>query len=154
MTPLSQLAIQKAKSFIGATEKPPGSNWGHPIQDWLERVKIHTPASWCMAFVYSIFDDAAKELLISNPLVRTGGCLWAWDHAANNRVNGIIQPGDIFIQDHGQGLGHTGIVIVVDRTTLHTIEGNSNNDGSRNGVMVVEHIRLSTDRLMKGYLRY
>lgn len=106
-----------------------------------------------MAFVYSMFDDASKELGIVNPLVKTGGCLWAWNHATANHVK-APQAHDIFIIDHGNGLGHTGMVESVEGNIIHTIEGNSNSDGSRNGVAVVRHSRQVSDPLIIGYLRY
>jgi hypothetical protein len=141
-------ALEIALSQIGQTEKPLGSNWGEPVRSYLKSVGITFPASWCMAFVYWCFDKEA-----GNPLVKTGGVMKAWNDAKQWRV-AIPQPGDIFIMDFGKGLGHTGIVERVDAAFIYTIEGNSNNDGSRNGVEVVRHIRSRKNKLIKGYLRY
>ena len=38
-----------------------------------------------------------------------------------------MPPGSIFIQDHGDGSGHTGFVVSIDANgRLDTVEGNTN----------------------------
>lgn len=146
---LSKSALQTAISQIGKCEQPLGSNWGTPVKDYLKSVGINFPASWCMAFVYWCFEQNSNK---DNPLVKTGGVLHAWN--TEEKIHRVVEPqaGDIFIMDFGKGLGHTGIVESVDGKYVHTIEGNSNSDGSRNGVKVVRHIRLISS--FKGFLRY
>ena len=60
--------------------------------------------------------------------------------------------GDIFIQDHGGGLGHCGIVESLGIGVVHTIDGNTNDTGSREGYEVIRKIRPLHS--IKGYLRY
>lgn len=146
-TSLGQKALKQAITQLGQQEKPLGSNWGHPVQDYLKSVGIGFPASWCMAFVYWCFDQVVNP----NPLVKTGGVLKVWNDAKSNRVTDP-QPGDIFIMDFGKGLGHTGIVEKVDPTFIYTVEGNSNDTGSREGIEVTRKQR--TRKSIKGYLRY
>jgi CHAP domain len=155
MSQLTDLAIQIEQGQIGQTEKPLGSNWGHPVQDYLASVGINFAASWCMAFQYWSFEQAAHQLQIANPLIKTGGVLHAWETAdLSNKVSDNPQPGDIFIMDLGNGLGHTGLVIAVSAGhTLITIEGNGNDTGSREGVEVVKKTRYN-QRPIIGYLRY
>ena len=43
--------------------------------------------------------------------------------------------------DFGKGLGHTGFVERIDGTSIHTIEGNTNDTGSREGYEVCRRIR-------------
>jgi len=109
MSQLSDAALQVAISQIGQKEDPLGSNWGHPVQDYLHSVGISFPASWCMALMYWSFEQAAQELGVANPLYKTGGVLAQWAHTPNNHV-AVAKPGDVFIMDLGKGLGHTGIV--------------------------------------------
>lgn len=151
MSDLSQKTVEVAITQIDQQENPLGSNWGHPVQDYLHSVGIDFPASWCMAFVYWCFSRAAEQLGTLNPLVKTGGVLRAYNEAASHR-QAEPQPGDIFILDFGHGLGHTGIVEKVDGDTLHTIEGNTNDTGSREGIEVCRRIRSA--KKMKGFLRY
>lgn len=152
ITDLANKALQIAVTQIGKEEVPRGSNWGRPVQDYLLRVGINFPASWCMAFMYWCFDEAVKTFPDrANPLVRTAGVLNAWNKALKYR-SAEPKAGDIFIMDFGGGLGHTGIVEVIIDGQLHTIEGNTNDTGSREGYEVCRRIR--DPRKIKGYLRY
>lgn len=149
---LQQKALEIAMTQTGQEEKPRGSNWGEPVKSYLASVGIPFPASWCMAFMYWCFKQAAKELGITTPLIKTGGVLNAWQKAPPSVKVTDPQPGDIFIQDHGHGLGHTGIVERVEGDILHTIEGNTNDTGSREGYEVCGKTRKKESII--GYLRY
>lgn len=149
---LQQKALEIAITQLGEEEKPRGSNWGEPVKSYLAAVGIAFPASWCMAFMYWVFLEAAKQLGIKTPLLKTGGVLNAWQKAPAAVKVTDPQPGDIFIQDHGHGLGHTGIVERVEGDIVHTIEGNTNNNGSREGFAVERKTRKKTSII--GYLRY
>lgn len=151
MSQLTDSALKIAITQIGQEEKPIGSNWGEPVKSYLASVEIDFPASWCMAFVYWCFSEAGRQSGISNPLVRTGGVLNAWSNALAHHQS-IPTTGDIFIMDFGGGHGHTGIVEKVDATYIYTIEGNTNDTGSREGFEVCRRKRLKTT--IKGYLRY
>lgn len=163
MGPLATRALIHASANVGQKEDPEGSNWGFPVSKWLGNVGITEPASWCMAFVYSMFEEAAADLNISNPLYKTGGCLDMWDHCPDNRVT-VPQPGDFFIMDFGNGEGHTGLIEAIDGdpsapTDIHTIEGNSAPPGSpeaqrREGYEVCRHIQNVPNSLIIGYLRF
>jgi hypothetical protein len=154
MTELAQKALNVAISQIGQKENPIGSNWGEPVKSYLASVGIGFPASWCLAYVHWCYDQAAKELGVTNPLPKTGGVLHAWELAnAPHKVTGTPQPGDIFIMNLGHGLGHTGFVEAINSSILHTIEGNTNSDGSRNGYEVERKIRHTVNPII-GYLRY
>ena len=144
---LQKQALAIAITQLGQHENPLGSNWGKPVQNYLKAVNIPFPASWCMAFVYWCFGTE------NNPLIKTGGVLRAWNEADKKyRVVGDPQPGDIFIMNFGKGLGHTGIVEKVDKTFVYTIDGNTNDSGSREGIEVCRKQRLRSK--MVGYLRY
>lgn len=149
---LSSEAIKVAKTQIGKTENPLGSNWGEPVRTYLDSVGIHFPASWCMAFVYWCFNEAAKNKKVVNPLVKTGGVLKAWNNADKSVKFKEPKVGDIFIMDFGKGLGHTGIVVKIDDTYIYTVEGNTNDSGSREGIAVTQKQR--SKKKIKGYLRY
>lgn len=152
-TPISVKALETAKGEIGKCEIPKGSNWGPHVQIYLASVGILEPASWCMAFVFWCFATAAKSLNVQNPLYRTGGVMNQWYNAhSNNKVFEHPQAGDIFIMEFAHGLGHTGIVEAVEGDYIHTIEGNTNEDGSREGYEVARRKRLI--KSIHGFLRY
>ena len=50
-------------------------------------------------------------------------------------------------------MGHTGIVTSVEGGYIHTIEGNSNPEGSSNGIGVFELIRKISS-IQKGFIIY
>ena len=133
---LKSTALQIASSQLGAAENPKGSNWGPAVQKYLASVGINFPASWCMAFVYWCTDQAAKEMGVANPLFKTGGVLMQWQKVPAIMKHKAPQPGDIFIMDFGGGKGHTGFVTGVTGDRIQTIEGNSNDEGSREGYEV------------------
>lgn len=137
--------LEIAQSQIGVQEEPKGSNWGKDVKKYLNSVGINFPASWCMAFVYWCFKEAGL------PAIKTGGVLAAWNKGKQYRVL-TPQPGDVFIMDYGKGLGHTGIIERVVGEDLHTIEGNTNDTGSREGYEVCRRVRHF--KKIKGYLRY
>lgn len=141
--------IEIAIAELGKAEEPKGSNWGTHVQKYLKSVGITFPASWCMAFVYWCVKSAHP-----NPEERglkpTGGVMDQWNSRPALRVS-TPQPGDIFIMDFGKGLGHTGFVEKVEGPNIHTIEGNTNDEGSREGYEVARRVRKISS--CKGFIR-
>lgn len=157
---LADKAIEFAQSQLGVRETG-GPNCGPDVEKYLARVGLGKGYSWCMAFVYWSFDEAAKSLQQANPLVKTGGVLKGWNEAnckkilaKDSKANpSLVKPGQIFIIDHGRGYGHTGIVVEVNGGFIQTIEGNTNNTHSREGVGVFRLTRKIKD-INKGFLEY
>jgi hypothetical protein len=158
-------AIKQAVSRIGVVEDPAFSNRGVEVDKYLRSVSLNPEGnhySWCMAFVYYCFNEAAKTLSQNNPLVKTAGCLDHWNRAKCSKVikadatqnPSLVKPGSIFIIDHGGGSGHTGIVESVSSGFLSTIEGNTNNNGSANGFGVMRLNRRKIGDISKGFLNY
>ena len=143
--------IQVAITQIGQEEVPRGSNWGTKdkpaVIHYLDSVGIDFPASWCMAFVYWCVTKAIPV----NPLIHTGGVLRQWNEINPKHKHATPLPGDIFIMDHGHGLGHTGFVESIEGDVIHTIEGNTNDTGSREGYEVCRRIRKTNT--CKGFIR-
>lgn len=148
----SEKALEVALTQLGVQEVPKGSNKGPQVDVYLKSVGINFPASWCMAFVYWSFNEAAISMSIPNMLAKTGGVLDQWNKRKAKYSVSNPKPGDIFIMDFGGGKGHTGIVKRVDKKNIYTVEGNSNDEGSREGHEVCERLRSLTS--IKGYLRF
>lgn len=138
---LTDRILSVARSQIGYQEEPKGSNWGKHVQKYLASVGISFAAAWCMAFVYWCVNEACKEAGRHNNLIKTGGVLRQWNEIDKSLKSSKPQRGSIFIMDFGHGLGHTGIVEKVEGDIIHTIEGNTNDDGSREGYEVCRRIR-------------
>ncbi len=151
---LPEKSLEIIKSELGKEEIPRGSNWGPHVQKYLARVGIGFPAAWCMALMYWAFDEAAKSMGVVNPMYRTGGVILQWNKSYFKYGKLSPKPGDLFIMDYGKGKGHTGIVEKVEGIWIYTIEGNSNDEGSREGFEVCRLRRSIDSKLIKGYLRF
>lgn len=146
---LAAAALDAARAEIGVREVPPGSNRGPEVDAYLRAVGLDPAAgsfAWCAAFVYWCFGKGAAALGAPNPLPRTAGALALWNggRAAMTRIPAadalarpaLVAPGQIFILSTGGGFGHVGLVEAVDGGVLTTIEGNTNDGGSREGIGV------------------
>lgn len=142
---LKATALSIAVSQLNVRETKGKPNSGPQVDQYLKSVGLGSGYSWCMAFVYWCYNEAAKSLNVKQPLIKTGGVLHQWN-AQQSRFKilpqtastspSLIKPGSIFIMDFGKGMGHTGLVESFDGKLIHTIEGNSNDEGSREGLEV------------------
>lgn len=165
-TSLQSLALQIAQGQVGQAEEPKGSNSGPMVNQYLKATGLQPGYAWCQAFVYWCYNEAAKQLSRSNPLVKTAGVAQCWSETksklkipagAARQDPSILEPGQQFILVFNNGNGHTGLIERVEAgngTLLHTIEGNSNNDGGREGYAVVRHIRKLEDKALAGFIKY
>lgn len=110
--------------------------------------------AWCMGFVQTILDQAFATLgkTFLSLMPKTYSCDVVGEHGKNtgklirnNKLRldpHLIEPGDIFLNVKTPwDWTHTGIIISVDDETIHTIEGNTNDEGSREGFEVCQRIR-------------
>jgi cell wall-associated NlpC family hydrolase len=164
ITAFGDLAVEVlkvARSQVGIMEVPAGSNSGREVNEYLQSVNCGPGNFWCAAFIYWCFQKATVNLGRQNPLVKTAGCLDHWRRTQGAKVlsrqavdnPSSISPGAVFIIDHGQGFGHTGLVAKVEGGMIHTIEGNSNPGGGRNGLGVFNIVR-KINMINKGFIVY
>jgi len=172
---LTKAVIDFATTQINVLENPLGSNRGPSVDEYQLTVGLSLPAhphlnqngwAWCVAFTYFCYKKAAAELGITNPHIKTAGVLDHWSTAktkagvlrvTNSQATAdpsLVKPGALFIIDHGGGLGHSGIVIEVAHGRLVTIEGNTNDGGSRNGIGVFERSARKILEINKGFIDY
>jgi peptidoglycan hydrolase-like protein with peptidoglycan-binding domain len=106
---------------------------GHEGEDFL----------WCAGFVSYVLSQACRDLGQSRPIVSSQSC----DALARDaKEKGIFFPGNTNPQPQAGWLfvrrktandwTHTGLVIAGEPTIFRTIEGNTNDDGSREGYEV------------------
>jgi len=100
--------------------------------------------AWCAFFVELVWQQADLDTeLFSGSVVKT----WENFHKMLGRTQTLnAEVGDIVIwQTYRNGkprwTGHTGVVVGIDRGKLITVEGNTNNDGSREGIEVALKVR-------------
>jgi len=149
---LQEKALEIAASQIGVEEAPGHKNTGKQVEQYLAAVGLGPGFSWCMAFVYWCHSQAEEAMGVKNPMFKTGGVLEQWRQRKDKYRALTPQAGDVFIMDYGNGQGHTGIVEKVEADVIHTIEGNTNDDGSREGYEVCRRTRPRAKIL--GYLRF
>ncbi len=152
MSALALKALAIAKTQLGVQEIPRGSNAGPAVEKYLKSVGLGKGYSWCEAFVYWCYQEASKELGIANPLKKTAGVL---DQLNNSKKYVVQTPqkGDLFIMDFGKGLGHIGFVDDTFIKKFNTVEGNSNDDGSREGYEVCQKPNGRKTNTIKAFLR-
>jgi hypothetical protein len=134
---LSNALIAEAKRYIGVTEQPANSNRGLCIDYWVREAGLDPAGGfpWCAAFVGQIGRQAVGYRW---PAPRTAGVmtLVAWA-AAKGLISKTGAGGDLFVlwSESLQRFAHVGLVTNFNVTTneYDTVEGNTNNDGSREG---------------------
>ncbi len=162
---LGKKVLETAAGQEGVLEKPIGSNSGPEVDQYLASVGLPPGNFWCMAFAYWCFREAAASIGIKNPAIKTGGVLDAWNKARSGGIPtvtcedalndpGKIKPGMIFIMSTGGGYGHTGIVVALRGNVLETIEGNTNKEGSSNGIGVFRRTQRTISSINRGYIDY
>jgi len=166
---LTKAAVDFAGTQVGVIEHPLGSNRGPEVDEYLRAVGLD-PASdsfaWCVAFTHFCYLKAAQKIGIGNPHIKTAGVLDHWNKAKTKpNVRRIlhdqavadptlITPGCLFIIDTGGGHGHSGMVLEVANGRLLTIEGNTNDQGSRNGIGVFRRDARKVATINKGFIDY
>lgn len=154
-------AVKVAITQLGVMEEPPGSNKGPMVDQYLASVGLPPGLFWCAAFVYWCFDKAATKTGKKNTLVKTGHVMTHWNKTTGKKITtleavnkpSLIKPGHIFMMNTGGSSGHTGIIEKVDGGFIHTIEGNSNNAGSRNGIGVFR-LQRKISKINRGFIEY
>lgn len=117
--------------------------------------------AWCAGFVSYILQQATNHHGVECPLEYTVSCdhmakdaeasgrLMRWASRTGDDVHPsvVVKPGDVFLLYKGaEDWTHTGIITAVSATSIQTIEGNTNDDGSREGYEVCARTR-SFDKL-------
>lgn len=119
---------------------------------------------WCAGFVSTIYKQTQKILGVQRPIPGSWSCTALANQAmgAGKFAKGEdlwskdIKPGSLFVrrkkrQDgtyFGDAWEHTGIIVEDLRTKnlIRTLEGNTNDNGSREGFEVCEHILRRDNR--------
>jgi hypothetical protein len=156
---ISEKALEIAITQLGVRENG-SSNSGKEVNQYLKSVGLNPGNPWCMAFVCWCYNQASTIQSVPNFLIRTGGVLHQWNEQQPNRKivldkvlknPAIIKPGAVFIMDYGKGTGHTGLVERIYSGLVETIEGNTNDEGSREGYEVCRRTRKLAS--IKGFIQ-
>jgi hypothetical protein len=144
---LRSLVVSEARSWIGHKEIKP--NWSPEIERWLASCKpaIKYPAAWCAAWLAAMF----RAHLVDNP-----NSVWCpswstgkwrlqvvYDRSKDNWRDMKLLPGDV-CTIYNARLKRDAHVFMVEKETsenVYSIEGNTNNTGSREGDGVYARVR-------------
>lgn len=134
--------LSEARKTIGVRERG-GSNCGPEVESYLASVGLAPGSPWCAAWLHWV---GRAALGTRWPLPRTGSCWELGGFAVGHSVRYVRpQVGDVFLLYFPRlgRFGHTGFVTGVagDGSAYDTIEGNSNDEGSREGVEVCARVR-------------
>ena len=149
---LAATVLRVAAGECGVREDPSGSNSGPEVDGYLASLGLPPGKSWCAAFLYWCFDEAARRRHVANPLPRTGCVLelWAAAQSAHAGIVGatavkdprLVTPGMVFCLDCGRGRGHAGLVAGLADGRLVTIEGNTGTGVCRQTARTLADINL------------
>ena len=155
-------ALEIAHGEIGVREVT--RNRGPRIDEYLRSVELDPTRGsypWCAAFVYWCLLQAADEFRIICPAPKTAGAIKSFALAPTAAkilpaTPDRIRPGCTIAWDHGHGKGHVGFVLGVNFETrmLTTIEGNTDDGGSREGDGVYMRERRLDDPRIIGFVDY
>lgn len=168
--PLLAAALAVARSQVGVRETAGQPNRGKEVDEYIrccgldpDKADPTQGYAWCAAFVYWCFEEAAQKLGQPNPVPQAAGVLNVWRRSKSQRIGDLstefgvkrLRPGSLFVMNFGKGRGHIGFVERHVGRRLFTIEGNSNNDGSRDGTGVFRLARRTVgDAKLIGYLDF
>jgi hypothetical protein len=65
-----------------------------------------------------------------------------------------VKPGLAFVLQTGASTGHMGLIETIQGTVLTTIEGNTNANGSREGIGVFRRVGRTISSINLGFLDY
>jgi hypothetical protein len=123
--PLAMVAA--ARTQVGQHEEPMGSNESARISEYRSAVQGAVVGPWCADFASWSAAQAGIPLGEHGEGFQSVGALWSWAEASGRAVpaaTGTPEAGDLIVW----GAEHVGIIESVEPDgTIHTIEGNSEN---------------------------
>jgi hypothetical protein len=149
-------------------EKPLGSNRGPEVDEYIRCAGLDPQLgsyAWCMCFVYWCFAQAAQQSGKDNPCIKTAGVRDHWNKAKRNGIQvlplaramqdiSLVKPGQLFCLGFKGVTGHIGLVEKVEGGILTTIEGNTNDGGSREGIGVFRRKGRTIASINLGFIDY
>ena len=116
---------------------------------------------WCACFVYWCFVAAAGKLSATNPCARTASVVTHWHKTSGKRIlaadaqtdHSRVLPGMVFCKSDDMH-SHTGIVLHTTDAGIVTVEGNTNQAGSREGDAVVANKVRPWNYVQLGFIDY
>lgn len=150
MNILTSTALDIATREVGVHEI--GRNRGPRVEMYQAAAGAGPGDPWCASFVVWCFAEAAREVGCANPCPVTPGALKLWRKSPGWSHWHRPAAGAIFVLDHGGGLGHVGFVDGAYGDEFYTVEGNTSEDGGREGDGVHKRKRHVSDKGLVGFI--
>lgn len=141
--------VRIAVSYVGKEEVSGNMGWiDKAFEQRMKDVGWSPSQSWCCYFCELVAKEAAgkgtDDWKAFDKLFQPS-CTATFANFSGSekyRVGKLPKPGALIVWKHGQSWkGHIGIVESYDGKTIHTIEGNTNKAGSREGTHVLRKKR-------------
>lgn len=151
-------AIEVAREFIGQKEKPNNGGFYNPrLQKLMDKAKHKEGEAWCCYFAEAVFCEAypereeeLRELFSANCVQTAKNFEAAGYDVGLIPVEGALVIWQRFVNGRPTTSGHAGILeIAQNNTSFISIEGNTNEAGSREGELVLPKSR-TTNRVATG----
>lgn len=140
--------IQVAKGYIGQQEKPGNKGFVDPsLEKKMRAIGWQTGWAWCALFCKLVYSEAyagsaqaSKILKFFSPMATA---CFRQAQSQGFKTSTVPVPGAVAVWKHGNGpSGHAGIVVqVLNSTKFKSVEGNTNDQGGREGIEVAEKVR-------------
>jgi len=150
---LKELIVAYAKQQLASSPREFNQNEGTWVRAYMDGHEGSVWA-WCMGFVQTVIDQATftigQKLTDYMPFTYSCDDVGNYGHKNKNLLRNEelktdtsqVEPGDIFLVVKTPfDWTHTGIVIKVDGHWIDTVEGNTNDEGSREGYEVCQRKR-------------
>jgi hypothetical protein len=134
--------IDWAKTQVGVREH--GFNRGKEVEEYQKVVDgVSSGEAWCLCFCQAAAKHVANKLGVRNPLFPTEHCATLFRATGKAFISPNPKLGSIMIMKHKDSdSGHAGIVVDEGQIRMfETIEGNTNEEGSREGDGVYRKVR-------------
>ena len=113
-----------------------GPNDGPVINEYHKAAGTSPGDAWCMAYIVATMNKIGVNI------IRTGYVPTLETWAKSNGIYSIVPaPYDIVMLYDSQGPYHVGFVLSVEGENITTQEGNTNNDGSAEGIGIFKRTR-------------
>lgn len=123
---------------VRVNEEPKGSNRGYWVEAFLEACGLGGGNPWCAAFVTFVLKTCGIMPDVDGPAAVRNWAAWA---EKNGKLTTAPKRGDLFFTLNANGTGHIGFVIEAKNGQIRTIEGNTNDEGDREGFEVCRRQR-------------
>ena len=168
-SPLVAAVLDVAAGEVGVLEQPLGSNRGPRVDEYIRGCGLDPTADsypWCMCFAYFCYTQAAQRIGVPNPVPKNASVHGVWNASqdkpgvtviasdAAQSDPSLVKPGMVFFIDTGHSRGHADIVVSNVNGRLETIEGNTNTNGSSEGIGVFRRTARGVSGINMGFVAY